>query len=213
MRYNKKIIKRRLESIPAEKRVWIYSAEIILEFLGHNFIPTKFFLTVNGSVEAKARPMKTEDFKESDSFKKHRISVNELYEQYLLFREKCDYTAEVETKFKFSIILNKLSYGQNGWEFIKARVSRQQIISFGPIQRRDELKAEVRKDYPINKTTLEGAQIPVSMKDLQTPDDEIDGIDKMILKTVNKGANVEYDKDWVEVILKDKIEQEWVETE
>lgn len=202
MNYRKKKIKKRLENVPLRNRVWIYNAELIIEFLNRTYMPTKFFLSTEGALRGKEDDLLEEDFQGFQNTQ--RISLDDLYEGYLLFREKENYTAEIESKYKFSLILNKMNYQFNRWEFRKSRYSRNQIIMYGPLQKRADFTADVRAGYPIEKTTLEGGQVEVNFQDMQSDGEELrdpDTLEKMI----NEGAsgieeNKTIDRIWFEAV-------------
>lgn len=208
MNFNKKITKNRLKRIPVDMQVWVYSAEIILEFLNNTIVPTRHFMTTEGKINASLEGLKKKHFDVSACVDSLGMSIDDLYELYLIFRENRDYTSELETKYKFSLIIGKLSYRKNGWKFFKKRFSRKQIIMFYPVLTRGGVNSEIRKKYPVRTSNLEGSQIDVSFKDMQTKEGEEEEEEERIW------AEAIYEhREWIEAVYELPYikEQVWVE--
>lgn len=151
-----------------ENRVWIYNASIILEFLDQTLMPTRMFLKGDGIQVQPGNNISKGDLKDFSILNDYSMSADELYNLYLLFRESKPYTIEIETKYKFKLILSKVKFFSNGWEFIRMRRGREQVIHFAPVMLRSKASAKLRDQYPpTRKIDLSKGQVPVTMEDLQ----------------------------------------------
>lgn len=176
MNINHEKTQERIKNIPPENRVFIYDAEIILEFLKQTFIPTHFFLKSDPKIGLSGKVLEQTDFKEDYEFANFSLPLETLYEYYLLFREQKDYTAPVETKFKFNLIISKLRYNKNGWEFIRRRHTRNQIPTAYPFLLRVRANDEIREKYPVNytnKTDVESSQVDVQYSDVNQVQNDV----------------------------------------
>lgn len=183
MRINQENISKKLAKTPPEKRVWIYNASIILEFLNHIFIPTRHFLAdqkkamVAGQLDRRDYVVGFE--------KDYSMRAADLYNKYLWYRENKDYTSPIETLFKFKVILNKMRWYKNGWEFTKLRRGRDQDVYFAPLLAREKAPDEVRLLYPVPETNVEAGKVDVELEDLESepqkiinPESEIKKLDE-----------------------------------
>lgn len=166
MRFDPEKVNKRLAGLPQDKRVWIYNADIILEFLNETFVPTQTFLREG----AKILVGETLNFSHLKDGKKvvteQMMKADDLYDLYIMFRNHKDYTAEIETRFKFSTILGKMRLYKNGWEFLKRRSTRRQTIVIGPLVMRS--RAEDKTTLaPVAKTDLSKAQVEVTKEDFE----------------------------------------------
>lgn len=169
MKINKELVQERLAGIPEEKRSHIYNATLVLEFLTATFMPTAFFLPVNFKVQPGI-PLGEKSMRAIAKDK--AISISDLYDIYLLFREERDYTAPIESKYIFSIIVRNLRFYKNGWEFIPWRVGVAQIWYIGPLILRTNVPDDVRKNFAskllnksISATTVEADPVSVPEED------------------------------------------------
>lgn len=158
MQINQEKVKERLAGVPDSHRSHIYDASIVLEFLVATFMPTKFFLPQNFSptpgIQLGANSMrKVSDGKE--------MSLRDLYDLYLLFREEKDYTSKIESRYIFGIIVRHLRYYKNRWEFITWRVGTAQIWHIGPLVMRKDVSAEDRNRFAakLEETGPEGKEV------------------------------------------------------
>lgn len=169
MNINEEKIEDKVKNIPPENRVFIYNAEIILDFLRQTFIPTHFFLKSDPKIGLGGKVLTKNDFKDEMVFESFNLELETLYEYYLLFRQQKDYTSPVETKFRFCLIISKLRYFRNGWEFLIKRYTRNQIRVAYPLQLRVRANQDIRDKYPVNYTTknnVESEQVDVEMEDI-----------------------------------------------
>lgn len=154
-------IRENLEDVAIAHRVWIYDASIVLEFLRSTFMPTQFFIKeeyLNGD----ETPNIMRHFKyplTRDSY----IPLSTIYEYYLMFRQQRPYTKEIETRFKFGVILKKLRLRQHGWLVDKRRFGREQIVLYGPLMLRVKASTEDRQRFPV--TQLPNTSVQISTKD------------------------------------------------
>lgn len=172
MKIDKEKVKERLAGVPESRRSHIYDASIVLEFLVTTFMPTKFFLPEGFSPTPGIQLGEKSMRKVSEG---KALSIGDLYEMYMLFREEKDYTAKIESKYIFGIIIRNLRYYKNGWEFVVYRVGVAQIWHVGPLVMRKDVPAEVRGKYAarLENKTVEGNTVeadPVS-----EPEEEIEG--------------------------------------
>lgn len=166
MRYKKDTTNERLRGIPFKDRVFIYNASIILEFLNQTFMPTYYFLTPEGQKDMEAgKDLKKLHFKNPESFDKDRMTLGDIFDLYKMFREQQSFTNPIESRYKLSVILKKLSYIKNGWKFAVKRVGAAQMIYFSPVKIRIHVDLEERKNFPPAKMNLEEGQIEVKKED------------------------------------------------
>lgn len=177
MRYNPENTDKRLASVPQDKRVWIYNGDLILEFLNETFVPIQHFLRDDAKI-LTGETLSFEHFKNGhEVVSKHMMKLDELYDLYVMFRNYKDYTAPIETRFKFGTIIGKMRLYKNGWEFLKRRSTRRQTIVVGPLLLRS--RVEDKKDLPpVEKTNLSKAQVEVTKEDLEpTPPENIEPVE------------------------------------
>lgn len=136
-----------LQNVSIENRVWIYDASIILEFLRSTFMPTSYFVK-DDYVNGDFTPHIDRHFKQPLT-KKSYLSIVQAYEYYLMFRQQRPYTSEIETRFKFGVILKKLSLRQHGWLIEKRRFGREQVVMVGPLMLRVQASPEDRTRFPV----------------------------------------------------------------
>lgn len=67
-----------------------------------------------------------------DHFHLYRRSARELYKQYLEWIEQYPLNTPL-TQYQFTAGVNRLRMQKDGWQFIKARWGRLQIVSFTPL--------------------------------------------------------------------------------
>ena len=148
-----------MEGVPENQRSHIYNAGIVLEFLAQTFMPTKFFLP-EGFKPEPGKELGAKSMRKVSEGKD--MSIGDLYNLYLLFREEKDYTAKIESRYIFGIIIKNLRYYKNGWEFILWRVGTAQVWYLGPLQTRFDVPVEDQRkfkaqveDRTIEATTVE----------------------------------------------------------
>ena len=105
MKYDPKKIKEKLKHVPMEKRVWIYNADIIMEFLDQTFMPTAYFLKPTFNPRP-GKKIEASEFYSPENLD-YEMTFEDLYKIYLTFRNYKNYTSEIESWYKFSIIINK----------------------------------------------------------------------------------------------------------
>lgn len=164
MKITDETTRERLKDVPIEKRVFIYNADIILEFFRETFVPIKYFI----KKESSLKPGQQIIGHITDVGEKSAMTLNDLYEMYLLFRNHKPYTADIETKYKFSIIVRNMRWYKNEWEFIVKRRGREQEIVVYPLMLRTRLQQIITKE-PVN---LSNAQVEVELKDLTNSTEE-----------------------------------------
>lgn len=163
MKINEKNVRERLDGVPDKQRSHIYYAGLILEFLDQNFVPTIRFLPTLYKV-FPGTPIDNADF--SAASKEHRMKLSDLYDLYLHWRNVKEYTTEVETRFKFSIIVRHLRLYKNNWEFNVHRVGTGQVWFVGPIALIKDLPAIAR--HTVEPSTIGRGTVEIDM--LMPPD-------------------------------------------
>lgn len=164
-----KNINQKLSGVPIENRVHYYDATIIIDFLNRTFMPLSYFVKpeflqkIGASVKPQMNHMK-DPTKFMDTF----ISVSKMYEYYQLFRNQMDYTAPVETSWKFGLIIKKLLYSKNGWQFNARRSGRAQIWQAGPAVLRVSVPVNERSQFVVGKPTIQS--VDVTPEDLNDDD-------------------------------------------
>lgn len=162
-----KDINQKLAKVPVNKRVFIYDATLIIEFLNATFMPMEYYFTheafyrIGGGSSIKRNDLKNPE-KYADSF----LSLYQMYEYYKMFRNNKDYTKQIESRYQFSIIIKKLNLSKNRWQFEVKRVGRAQLIYVGPVELRVKVPIEIRKKYPV-PTDREPSEIKIVPRELQ----------------------------------------------
>ena len=167
MRYDPNKTSERLKGVPVQDRVFIYNAAIIIEFLNNTLMPTAYFLKPEELHKiGPGQDFKPEHMKDPKDLNEFAFSLGDLYGFYKLYRQQKDYTAPIESRYKFSVILKKLSLHKNGWKFNTKRVGRAQIVYFSPALLRAKVDPEIKKMWPPGQTNILEGQVEVSPKDM-----------------------------------------------
>ncbi len=148
MKINKDRTKERLDGVPESERVFIYDAGLIIKFLSETFMPPAAFLPEGYKVP---KSLQIEDRGFLERGKKDSMPISHLYEVYQLWREQKDYTRDVETKYIFSLIVKRLRFYRNGWEFNIFRRGTAQIWHAGPLVFRKDVSPAERERYSVPK--------------------------------------------------------------
>lgn len=164
MRINEKRTMQRLRGVEQSKRVFIYNADIIIEFLNGTFVPTKAFLTDQKWAET-LEPLDKYKF-HGQKIDDYCMPMKELYELYRIYREQMPYTSQIESFFKFKIIIGKLRIRKNGWEILRFRRGAKQLLIAGPLLLRTKVNPEDLAAYPIPTTTVDKGQVEYEVKDM-----------------------------------------------
>lgn len=172
MKINPERVKERLAGVPEAKRSHIYDASIVLEFLATTFMPTRFFLPENFN-PTPGLPLGEKSMRKVSEGK--AMSMRDLYELYVLFREEKDYTVKIESRYIFSIIIRHLRLYKNNWEFVVYRVGVAQIWHVGPLVLRKDVPAEVRSKYAIKVENKTVESITVEADPVSEPEEDIYG--------------------------------------
>lgn len=192
MKINEENVRKRLEGVPENKRSHIYYAGIIIEFLEQNFVPTRAWLPELYKI-FPGTPVDNKEF--SASAREYRMKLSELYDLYLRWREVKDYTSEIESKFKFSVIIRHLRLYKNGWEFDVYRVGSAQVWYLGPIAFTKDLPQTRRKIEPatVDRGSVEYDPVmPVE----EVSDEELDAaLDDVRFKETRNWVITEYEPD------------------
>ncbi len=163
-----KNINHKLSGVPIENRVFVYDASIIIEFLNRTFMPLSYHLTREAMLEVGAgKTVKPGHLKDPKRYDDLFISVGDIYEYYKLYRDQMPYTAPVETRWKFGLIIKKMILTKNGWQFNVKRVGRAQIWYAGPIELRAKVPLDIRKNFPIGPANVSAGQVEMKPEDMQ----------------------------------------------
>lgn len=173
MNYDQDKTAEKLKHVPVKDRVFIYNATTILEFLNKTFMPTYYFLNQEGAKRmGPGVTIEKRDLNNPDDLDNCRFTLGEIYDFYKMYRQQSDYTSEIESRYKFSIILKKLSYFKNGWKLNTKRVGRAQFVYFSPLLLRIKVPVEVRKDIPPANPDLLKSQVTIEPEDLNETETE-----------------------------------------
>lgn len=173
-----KNINHKLKDVPIEKRVFIYDASIIIEFLNRTFMPTLYHLNHTARAEIGAGSMiKPEHLRVPERYDELFISVQTMYEYYKLFREQVDYTAPIESRWKFGLIIKKLLLPKNGWQFTVKRVGRAQLWYAGPVELRVKVPVNDRTLYPIPSPEVSSVEVTGADIGAQDVDVAVENVD------------------------------------
>jgi hypothetical protein len=137
MRINEEKTQERLSYTAQEDRVYIYDASLVLEFLRETFINPKAFI-VTERLERLGDEISRELFAEASNFQKLGLSKAEIYEEYIKWRMTKPYSTPLEKMWKFFVILKRMRFYKNGWQFASYRKGTAQIVYFTPLKRRSE---------------------------------------------------------------------------
>lgn len=159
-------INEKLAHVPMEKRVFMYDATLIIEFLSATFMPPVYQLTKEALHRIGAgSTIKKEDMQDPEKFQNLFVSLYDMYVYYEKYRAFKGYTAPIESRYKFSLIIKKMLLPKNGWQFAVKRVGRAQLIYVGPCELRANVDASIRAMYPIGETKPE--EVKINTRDLQ----------------------------------------------
>lgn len=162
-----KNINQKLKHVPTNNRVYCYDATILIDFLNRTFMPLPYFVKKESlnDIGPGVSP-RMEHMKEPQKFMDHFLSVSDMYEFYLMFRNQTDYTVPVETRWRFGLIIKKLIYSKNGWQFNVRRVGRAQLWYAGPVMLRVKASDEDRLKYKIGTPDVLAGQIELDTDDI-----------------------------------------------
>lgn len=170
MKINQEKVQERLKHVPSRERAFIYDASTVIRFLSKTFMPTTFFLPKNLNLQPGQHVVPTHvNYKLVDP--EDEMSMRDLYDLYLLFREEESYTVKIESRYVFSLIIRNLRVYQNGWEFWVRRRGRDQIWHVGPLRLRKDVPKEAAKEFPVPKTEPTAEESIVKADPVSSPDE------------------------------------------
>lgn len=175
----------KLSGVPIKNRVYCYDGTIIIDFLNRTFMPLAYFVAPGKIHEIGAGTPPTKEFMaDPEQYEESFVQVSKLYEYYCLFRQQVDYTAPVENRWKFGLMIKKLLLPKNGWQFVVKRVGRAQIWYAGPVMLRIKTSAEARTRFPVADPNVLSGQIEATQDDLSDRDEDKidDGFDNTHLR-------------------------------
>ncbi len=160
-------INEKLAHVPVKHRVFQYDGEILIEFLSATFMPLAYHLNIEALHRIGAgSTINRGDMKDPEKYDSLFVSLYDLYTYYAKFREAKRYTAPIESRYIFSVMVKKLILPKNGWQFAVKRVGRAQLIYVGPCEFRASVPADVKAMYPVN-APIETTEVKIVSKDLQ----------------------------------------------
>lgn len=196
-----KNINQKLKHVDIKDRVYMYDAGIIIEFLNRTFMPLPYFVKSESLplIGASVSP-RMEHMKDPKKFLDQFMSVGKIYDFYLMFRQQMDFTTPVETRWRFGLIMKKLLYSKNGWQFSIKRVGRAQIWHAGPVMLRVQASVEDRQNFAVAKTNVLAGQVESSVEDLNgIEEDDMTPVfkdrDEEAFAMLNNGTTVHYVKE------------------
>lgn len=146
MRYDKEKTSKRLEGVPMKDRVFIYNAGVFLKFLGETFMPLDYFLSAEGR-NNMGSDLKPKDLRDPKMLKEKAVSLGDVYEYYKLWRQQQPFTSPIESRYKVSLLMKRMTAGRNGWRFHHFRKGGAQVVYFSPLELRIKVPLEVRKEF------------------------------------------------------------------
>lgn len=162
-----KNINEKLAHIPMKNRVFQYDATLVIEFLAGTFMPPVYQLKTEALNRIGAgSDIKKEDMKEPEKFGALFISLYDMYNYYAKYREYKGYTAPIESRYKFSLMIKKMLLPKNGWQFAVKRVGRAQLVYVGPCELRANVDAGIKVMYPID-TPIDSTTVNIGSRDIQ----------------------------------------------
>lgn len=164
---------KKLAHVPIKHRIFCYDGTIVLDFLNRTFMPLSYFVKLEVVYEIGAgTPPSKEHMKDPAKYEDVFMSVSEMYDYYRMFRQSVDYTAPIENRWKFGLLIKKLIYSKNGWQFNVKRVGRAQLWFAGPAVLRVKAPAEDRVSHPVAELNVLAGQVEAGPDDLNDEDHE-----------------------------------------
>lgn len=164
MRINEEKTQERLSYTAQEDRVYIYDAALILEFLRETFINPKTFLIME-RVQTFGDEISKDSFENPAEFQGLALSKAQIYEEYIKWRMAKPYTTPLEKPWKFFVILKRMKFYKNGWQFTSYRKGTAQIVYFTPFKKRSESTLNERAQS--NPTEMpESEEVEVTQEDI-----------------------------------------------
>ena len=176
MNIKEETLEKKFKHVPKKYQVKHFNAEIIIEFLYRTYMPTDYFLKPKANIDEI-----TKDCFVADSVEDCRVEADDIYQKYLEFREDVDYTADIEKRWTFMVIINALNYSKNNWEFIKKRVGTLQTPTYAPLLKRSKVSAEARSNYPVDRyVSVIDSQVEATSEEIEeaSKDDSYDKEEK-----------------------------------
>lgn len=131
MKINIKTTKYRLLEVPVQCQVHIYDATRILLFLQENFEQPHKIIMIKDLAPYKDYD---KDFFENPAhYQKFRIKATDLYDRYVEWYKTKTYTTAMESLYQFKMIIRRLRFPKNYWQFIKFRAVPSQTVYFTPL--------------------------------------------------------------------------------
>lgn len=126
----------RLKHVDPQDRVFVYDAGIILEFLRDTYVnPRQFLLLKNVPSEISFEIMKFH-FAIPGDHDGRAVARQEMYDEYVKWRFNKNYTTPVEKPYRFFLLLGKMKFAINGWQFKRLRKGISQMVYFTPVVKR-----------------------------------------------------------------------------
>lgn len=174
MKHNPDTTKKRLSGVPYKDRVFVYNASIIIEFLNRTFMPLPYFVPVEKIAAKNGKPLGKLDLLMGPyDEKEHRGPMKDLYDLYLLYRQQAPYSSPVESRFQFSIIVRRMLYLKNGWQFMVRRTSRSQVVTVAPLLIRSQAPVESQRAFPAPATNVVAGQVEApAIDEPEIPEEE-----------------------------------------
>lgn len=181
MKINQKKIKEKLKEVDEKNRSFIYDASIILSFLRETFMPTKYF--IGNYVPNTASQIELPHFEKKA--REVAISAGDLYGLYVIYRQQKDFTRTIESRYVFGIIVKRLRFYKNQWEFRAHRKGVAQIWYLGPLRLRADVDLDIRSKFPVEEDqTIAGTTVEANP--ISSPEDEEDEAESSVNQDIKK---------------------------
>ncbi len=141
MRINESKMRIRLSGVPEKYTVFLYDATCIIFFLEARYEPPHALLLI--SEIAPYQPYDRDYFKDPQHFKRYRKNAKDLYDEYVQYRTTVPYTIPVESYYTFCMIINRLRFCKNNWQFMKTRITKEQTVVFTPLVPKGQMPKDI----------------------------------------------------------------------
>lgn len=121
----------KLSHVPAPMRVFCYDASVVIDFLETCYEQPYPLLIIS---EMKPFTLYNKKyFKNPAHYMRYRRSMLDLYGEYILWRKGTDYTVPIESEYVFKMIIGKMRFSRNRWQFVRFRGKPDQTVYITPL--------------------------------------------------------------------------------
>lgn len=146
MKINKEKSSKRNEHVPERYRVHIYDGTRVILFFQELFHNPKELIFVEELKPYAKYSIKY--FKDKDHYAKYAIEMKHVYQGYIAWRNKKDFTIPIESEYVFKIITHRLTFTRNGIQFCFYRKSPKQTPMITPLANK-MLQLRFKEDFSL----------------------------------------------------------------